>query len=78
MAVVNATEEPHTLQLAVQGRRKGSKGRCWKLVAAGLDARNDVGKLPQVVIRETGFDPRTTRITAAATSIALYEFALAV
>jgi len=78
VAVVNATEEPHDLHLAVQGFRRGSKGRCWKLVAPGLDAQNSVGRPPQVVIRESGFDPKATSFMAAPTSIVLYEFALAV
>src|SRR6185312_3122401 len=76
VGVVNATEERRTLNLRVQGIRKGSKGRCWKLVAPGLDAQNIVGKDPQVVIRQASFAPGATRIAAAPTSIALYEFAL--
>jgi alpha-N-arabinofuranosidase len=75
VAVVNATEEPHTLHLTVQGFQKGSIGRCWKLSAPGLDAQNRVGKPPQVVIRQARFDPTTTSIRAAPTSIVLYEFA---
>ena len=78
VAVVNATEEPHVLHLAVQGFQKGSKGRCWKLVAPALDAQNSVGKPPQVVVRQADFDPTATSITAAPTSIVLYEFALTV
>jgi alpha-N-arabinofuranosidase len=77
VAVVNATEESHRLRLAVQGFRKASRGRCWKLVAPGLDAQNTVGKPPAVLIRESGFDPRARSITAAPTSIVLYEFAAA-
>jgi alpha-N-arabinofuranosidase len=77
VAVVNATEELRTMSLRVQGFHRGSKGRCWKLVAPGLDARNVVGETPQVVIRETSFDPTATSIAAAPTSIVLYEFALA-
>ncbi|HUA26044.1 MAG TPA: hypothetical protein VMA54_18085 [Steroidobacteraceae bacterium] len=77
VAVVNATENRCTLNLRVQGFRKGSKGRCWNLTAPGLDAQNIVGKKPQVVIREANFEPRATSIAAAPTSIALYEFALA-
>jgi len=55
MAVVNATEEPHVLRLSVQGCQRGSKGRCWKLVAPGLDAQNSVGKPPQVIIWQGDF-----------------------
>jgi alpha-N-arabinofuranosidase len=77
VAVVNATEETHRLRLALKGFRKASSGRCWKLVAPGLDAQNSIGKPPEVIIQQTGFDPRAASITAAPTSIVLYEFAAA-
>jgi len=77
VAVVNATEDRRTLNLKVRGSQNASKGRCWKLSAPGLDARNIVGKKPQVVIREANFEPGAASIAAAPTSIALYEFALA-
>lgn len=77
VAVVNATLEPHELDLTVEGFRKGSKGRCWKLVAPGLDAQNSLGKPPQVLIQQAGFDPGARRIAVPPTSIALYEFAAA-
>lgn len=57
VAVVNATEEPRTLDLTVQGFRKSSKGRCWTLIAPGLDAQNSVGKPSQVVIRRSELRP---------------------
>jgi len=76
VAVVNATEKRRTLDLRVQGVKRGSKGRCWKLVAPGLDAQNIVGQTPQVVIREARFEPRARRVVAAPTSIVLYEFAV--
>jgi alpha-N-arabinofuranosidase len=77
VAVVNATEEHHTLQLALQGFEKSSKGRCWRLVAPGLEAQNGVGKPPEVLIRQDEFDPAATSIAAAPASIVLYEYAAA-
>lgn len=77
VAVVNATEERHPLDLSLEGFRRGSKGRCWKLVAPNLEARNVLGQPPQVVVREAAFDPVTRRISAPPASIALYEFAAA-
>lgn len=55
VAVVNAAEDRRTLNLRVQGWRKGSKGRCWKLNAPGLDAQNVVGKKPQVIVRSSAW-----------------------
>ncbi|HZT04430.1 MAG TPA: hypothetical protein VFA39_19440 [Steroidobacteraceae bacterium] len=76
VAVVNATEETRSLRLTVQGFQKAARGRCWTLAAPGLDAQNSVGKQPEVVIRQAGFDPMATSISAAPTSIVLYELAL--
>ena len=76
VAVVNATEEAHTLRLGVRAVRTAPTGRCWRLVAPGLEAQNALGRAPGVVIQESGFDPTAASLTAAPTSIALYELPL--
>lgn len=77
VAVVNATEESHELDLSLEGFRRAGQGRCWKLAAADLGAQNIHGKPPQVLIREAAFDPAARRIAAPPASIALYEFTAA-
>ena len=77
VAVVNATEEPRTLDLALDGFSPSNRGRCWKLIAPGLDAQNNVGKPPQVVIAESSFDATQKAKAVAPRSIELYEYKLA-
>ncbi|HNG61052.1 MAG TPA: hypothetical protein PKZ52_14605, partial [Cellvibrionaceae bacterium] len=74
VAVVNATEQAQLLELDVQGFTAAAKGRCWKFTGASLNARNAVGKPPEVLTRETEFDARTRPILIAATSVEFYRF----
>ena len=74
VAVVNATEEPRKLDLALDGFNPSNKGRCWKLTAPSLDAQNSVGEAPKVAIAETTFDATVKAIAVAPFGIALYEY----
>ena len=74
VAVVNATEQPQTLQLGLQGFTAGSAGRSWRLDSPGLDAQNRVGAAPQVTIQERRFNPRAPSLSLAPISIELFEF----
>jgi alpha-N-arabinofuranosidase len=73
VAVVNATEEAHPLQLSLEGFKVRRTGRSWKLTAASLEAQNQVGKPPEVVIAESTFST-STPLKIAPISVALYEF----
>lgn len=76
VAVVNATENPQTLELGVSGVRAAGKGLCWKM-AAPLDAMNQVGKPPQVVIADSTFDTASKSLAIAPRGIELYEYTVA-
>ncbi len=75
VAVVNATEVPQTLELAVSGVHAAGKGRSWKMGAA-LDAANHIGKPVQVAIAEGSFDATAKSLAIAPRGIELYEYAL--
>jgi alpha-N-arabinofuranosidase len=77
VAIVNATEEARTLELAVDGFAASGKGRTWKLNAASLDAQNVVGKAPELMIAERTFDTGKKTITVAPHGIELYEYPVA-
>jgi alpha-L-arabinofuranosidase len=74
IAVVNATDAARTLELGLEGFRTAGAGRSWKLTAPGLDAQNNVGNAPKVVIDETTFDATAKPITVAPFGIELYEY----
>jgi len=74
VAVVNATEDARSLDLALEGFKMAAKGRCWQLIAPGLDAQNNVSKPPQVVIAENTFDTAQKTIIVPPRGIELYEY----
>ncbi|EGF90004.1 alpha-N-arabinofuranosidase 1 [Asticcacaulis biprosthecium C19] len=76
VAVVNATEQAQSLNLTLDGFKARKTGRCWKLTGHGVEAQNQVGKAPQVVIAENTFTTASA-IKVAPISVELYEFARA-
>jgi len=76
LAVVNATEEPHALDVAFEGFKPGRSGRRWKLTGASVDSVNRVGRAPEVSISEDVFRAARTW-TIAPISVELFEFASA-
>ena len=73
VAIVNATEERHSLDLAFERFMPGHEGRSWKFTGAGLEASNRVGQAPQLQIAESAFHPART-LSIAPLSIELYQF----
>ncbi len=74
VAVVNATEQPQSLQLDVRGFTSSRDGRSWRLAGPNLDAQNRVGTEPQVTIETRGFDPRAGHVSLAPISVELFEY----
>ena len=76
LAVVNATEESRTLEVAFEGFKPGRNGRRWRLTGASVDAVNRVGRSPEVSITEGSFRAART-LSIAPISVELFEFARA-
>lgn len=76
VAVVNATEERHALDLAFEHFTPGRRGRCWRFTGANLEASNRVAQAPQVQIVESAFELKRT-LSIAPISVELYEFPVA-
>ncbi len=74
VAIVNATEQAQTVQLSLDGFKARKSGRSWKLTGSSLEAQNQVGKAPEVVIAEGSFSTATA-LKIAPISVELYEFA---
>ncbi|MGZ3306839.1 MAG: alpha-L-arabinofuranosidase, partial [Asticcacaulis sp.] len=74
VAVVNATQQPQTLQIGLQGFKHGRSGRSWRLTGPGLDAQNRLGTAPQVAIEERTFNPGSAALSLAPISIELFEY----
>ena len=73
VAVVNATVETRTLDLAFRHFTPGRRGRCWKLTGASLEASNHIAQDAQVRIAEKEFRPARA-LSIAPISVELYEF----
>ncbi len=74
VAVVNATQQPQTVTLTVQGFQSARSGRSWRLTGPTVDAQNRVGALPEVTIEEQSFNPRARVLSLVPISVELFEF----
>jgi alpha-L-arabinofuranosidase len=74
VAVVNPTESTQPIRLVFKGAIPAGQGRCWKMVAPNIDARNDVGQAAQVQVVESPLTNRPDALSIEPLSISLYEF----
>jgi len=76
VAIVNPTEEPHSVNLHVEGVRLAAEGKMWQMTGKSPDAENVLGKPPEVEVKEAlSSVPETLTITPA--SITVYRIAAA-
>ncbi len=76
LAVVNATESSHNLKLDINARKSAALGRSWLFTAGSLDARNQVGQPPAVVVKEAAFETSDAHLVIGPTSVAIYHYPL--
>jgi alpha-N-arabinofuranosidase len=76
IAIVNATHEPQSVSIAVDGPRATGKGTVWRLTGASLTAENKVGAKPGVSIRQSSVAPLGSNLVVPAFSTSIYEFPL--
>lgn len=74
LAIVNATFEQQTLDLALTGTTVAPQGQSWSLSAPSLSARNKVGLPSEVTIAQARAALQGKRLHVPATSAAIYEF----
>lgn len=74
VAVVNTTEQKQPLVLDLRGFAHAATGKCWKFTGLGPDAKNAVGKPPEVVTTESDFDATRGILHVSALSVELFRF----
>lgn len=74
VAVVNATETPHSFELSLDGFKAKNSGRCWKFTGNDPDAKNPLGQPPQVGAKESIFDASSGSLAIAPISVEIYHF----
>jgi alpha-L-arabinofuranosidase len=74
VAVVNATEEPQSLNLNIKGIQPTGQAQVWEMTGASPGAANVLGKAPEVQVTEKAMPPSAERVSIAPVSISIYQF----
>ena len=76
LAVVNATEQPQSFELNIDGGHAGRASTVWQLTGKTLDAGNKVGAQPQVGVQESAVDSLPQSLSVDPISVTIYKFPL--
>ncbi len=77
VAVVNATESTQPLDLNVSGVQLAGQATLWQITANSLDAVDQVGKPPQVELKESTTGDAPHSLSVAPISVSIYRFPVA-
>lgn len=77
VAVVNATEAAHQMDLNVTGVRLAGASTLWQMTADSLDAANHVGQPLAVDVKEIAIESVPQSLTVAPISVNIYRFSVA-
>jgi alpha-N-arabinofuranosidase len=73
VAVVNATDSVHQLDLNVSGVKLAGSSTQWQITGKDLDATDRVGQPPQVELKEIAAGDVTRSLSVAPISINIYR-----
>ena len=73
LAVVNATEQPQSFDLNIDGGHAGRASTVWQLTGKTLDAGNKVGAQPQVEVKESAIDSLPQSLSVEPISVTIYK-----
>ncbi|HEX7893175.1 MAG TPA: alpha-N-arabinofuranosidase [Terriglobales bacterium] len=76
LAVVNATEQPQSIELNIDGGHAGRASTVWQLTGKTLDAGNKVGQPPQVGVKESAMDSLPQSLSVEPSSVTIYKVPL--
>ncbi|MDN4502392.1 hypothetical protein QX776_08255 [Alteromonadaceae bacterium BrNp21-10] len=77
VSVVNATESEHSLDLSLQSFSPRKNGTCWKFTGASAESKNQLGKAPEVIIKELTFNAQSPSLYITPFSVEIYHFSAA-
>lgn len=75
-AVLNPSDAEQHLNLSIHGTKLAQHGHLWRLAPQTLDAINEVGKKPDVVIEEQDLTTVPDAMAVAPFSVTIYAFAV--
>lgn len=73
VAVVNATREPQTLRIRVEGAKLSGSGRAWVITGDDPMVYNDPGQPPRVAIEERAVEGLRRGLDLSPISVSLFE-----
>ena len=74
VSVINATETAQNLELGLEGFKPAPAGKCWKFSGKSVESRNQLGKEPEVLTRESDFNAKAKTLEIAPLSVEIYHF----
>ena len=74
LSVINATETEQQLELGISSFKPVQSGKCWKFSGKSIDSRNQLGKEPEVLTRESDFNAKVNTLAIAPLSVEIYHF----
>ena len=77
LAVVNATESEQKLDLHVTGARLEGPSTLWRLTGKDLQATNQLGQEPQVMVKEMTIEAGPNSLSVAPNSINIFRIPMA-
>ncbi len=77
IAVINPTESEQTMKLSFTGIDLSGTGTVWSMAPEDLDARNLVGKTPEVELEEAAITSIPVNPVFAPHSVTMYKFGIA-
>ena len=76
IAILNPSEQPQTMTLAVNGGNLAHQGMRWQMAPSSVDAVVELGKAPEVVIDESKMGALPEKIDVPPFSVAIYSYPL--
>jgi alpha-L-arabinofuranosidase len=74
IAVINPSDGPQTMKLAVLGTTPGPAGTLWQMAPSSLNAVVAVGKKPEVSVDEHKLGPLPDSLNVAPFSVSIYSY----
>ncbi len=74
IAVINPSDSPQTIKIAIDGSKLASAGTLWRMAPDSLNATVQVDKKPEVQVEKQSLGPLPETITVRPFSVSIYSY----
>jgi alpha-N-arabinofuranosidase len=74
IAVLNPSDSPQSIKLAIRGAQLASAGKLWRMAPGSIDATVQVDKKPEVQVEEQALGALPATITVRPFSVNIYSY----